>query len=89
MLKLQYFIHPRQTTNIGKDPDGGKDWGPEEKGVTQSKMAGWHNQLKGHEFEQTLGDNEGPRSLAHCRPWGLKGSDVTEQLKYSNNHDKS
>ena len=29
-------------------------------------MAGWHHQLNGHEFEQTLGDNEGQGSLACC-----------------------
>ena len=43
----------------GKDPDAGKDWGQEEKGVTKDKMAGWHRQLNGLEFEQTLGDSEG------------------------------
>ena len=33
---------------IGKDPDAGKDWGQEEKGVTEDKMAGWHLWLNGH-----------------------------------------
>ena len=31
----------------GKDPDAGRDWGPEEKGTTEDKMAGWHHQLDG------------------------------------------
>ena len=35
---------------IGKDPDLGKDWGQEEKGMTEDEMAGWHHQLDGHEF---------------------------------------
>ena len=35
---------------IGKDPDAGKDWGQEKKGVTEDEMAGWHHQLKGHEW---------------------------------------
>ena len=35
---------------IGKDPDVGKDWGQEEKGMTEDEMAGWHHQLDGHEF---------------------------------------
>ena len=35
----------------GKDPDAGKDWRQEEKGVTEGKMVGWHHQLNGHEFE--------------------------------------
>ena len=38
----------------GKDPDNGKDWGHEEKGATEDEMLGWHYQLKGYEFEQTL-----------------------------------
>ena len=32
------------------DPDAGKDWGQEEKGMTEDKMVGWHHQLDGHEF---------------------------------------
>ena len=36
---------------IGKDPDAGKDWGQEEKGMTKHKMVGWHHWLNGHEFE--------------------------------------
>ena len=36
---------------IGKDPDAGKDWRQEEKGVTEGKMVGWHHQLNGHESE--------------------------------------
>ena len=35
---------------IGKDPDAGKDWGQEEKGVTKNEMVGWHHQLNGHKF---------------------------------------
>ena len=35
----------------GKDPDAGKDWGQEEKRMTEVEMVGWHHQLKGHEFE--------------------------------------
>ena len=36
---------------FGKNPDAGKDWGQEEKGMTEDEMAGWHHQLDGHEFE--------------------------------------
>ena len=32
----------------GKDPDAGKDWGQEEKEVTEDEMAGWHHRLNGH-----------------------------------------
>ena len=47
---------------IRKDPDAGKDWGQEEKKVTETRMMGWHHWLSGHEFEQTLGDSEGQGS---------------------------
>ena len=43
-------------------------------------MVGWHHQLNGHEFEQTLGDSEGQGSLACCSPWGCKELDTTEGL---------
>ena len=36
---------------IGEDPDAGRDWGQEEKGMTEVELAGWHNWLDGHEFE--------------------------------------
>ena len=50
-------------------------------------MVGWHHQINGHEFEQTQEDGEGQGSLACCRPWGRKESDVTKQLNNSNNKD--
>ena len=43
-------------------------------------MVGGHHQLNGHEFEQAPGDGEGQESQVCCSPWGLKGSDTTEQL---------
>ena len=45
---------------------------------TEDEMVGWHHQLNGHEFEQTLGDDEGQRSLVCCGPQGHKESDVTQ-----------
>ena len=36
---------------IGKDSDAGKDWGQEEKGMTEDEIVGWHHQLNGYEFE--------------------------------------
>ena len=36
---------------VGKDPDAGKDWRQEEKGMTEDELVGWHHQLNGHEFE--------------------------------------
>ena len=49
---------------IGKDPDAGKDWGQEEKGMTEAEMVGWHHQLNEHQFEQALGVGDGLGSLA-------------------------
>ena len=51
---------------IGKDSDAGKDWGQEEKGMTEDEMVGWHHWLNGCEFEQTPGDGEGLGSLAYA-----------------------
>ena len=65
---------------IGKDPDAGKDWGQEEKGMTEDKMVGWHHQLNGHEFEQAPGDSEGQGNLVWCNPWGPKELEMTEWL---------
>ena len=35
---------------IGKNSDARRDWGQEEKGMTEDKMAGWHHRLDGCEF---------------------------------------
>ena len=56
----------------GKDPDAGKDW--------RQKKIRYHHWFNGHEFEQTLGDSEGQRSLACYNAWVHKESDTTEQL---------
>ena len=62
---------------IGKDPNAGKDWRQEKKGITEDEIIGWHHWLIGHEFEQTLGDGEGQGSLACWRPWDHKVLDIT------------
>ena len=68
---------------IGKDSDAGRDWGQEEKGMTQDEMAGWHHWLNGRETEWTpgLGDEQG--GLACCSPGGHKESDTTERLNWT------
>ena len=43
--KLQYFGHLMQSWLIGKHHDAGRDWGQEEKGTAEDKMAGWHDCL--------------------------------------------
>ena len=54
-----------------KEPDTGKDWG-QEKGTTEDKMAEWHQQLNGYEFEQALGVGEGQGGLVCCYLWGRR-----------------
>ena len=70
---------------IGKDPDAGKDWGQEEKGMTEDETVGWHHWLNRHKFEQTPGDSEGQGSLECCSSWGCKESDMTWQMKSNSN----
>ena len=64
----------------GKDPDSGKDWRQEEKGMTEDGVVGWHHWLNGHEFEQAPGVHDGQGSLACCSLWGhrVKHDWVTE-----------
>ena len=47
-LKFQYFGHLIRRANSLALRDVGKDWGQEEKGVTEDDMVGWHHQLNGH-----------------------------------------
>ena len=54
----------------GNDPDAGKDWRQEEKGMTEDKMVGWHHRLSGHEFGWTPGVGDGQGGLACCCSWG-------------------
>ena len=68
---------------IGKDPDAGRDWGQEEKGMTEDEMAGWHPRLDGHEFEWTPGVGGGQGGLECCDSWVRKESDTTEQLNWT------
>ena len=56
----------------GKDPDAGKDWRQEKKEMTEDEIVGWHHQINGHEFEQSLRDGKWQGSLACCSPWGLQ-----------------
>ena len=67
------FLWPPDVRNWlnGKDPDAGKDW-RQEVGMMEDEMVEWHHQLKGHEFQQVLGNSEGQGSLVCCSPWVQK-----------------
>ena len=67
-------LWPRDMKNwlIWKDPNAGKDWRQEEKGMIENEMVGWHHWLNGREFEQALGVGDGQESLACCSPWVTK-----------------
>ena len=56
--------------------------------MTEDEMVGWHHQLNGHKFEQTLGHGEGQGSLVCCSPWGLKEAARTEQPDNNSNNYK-
>ena len=49
-LKLQYFGHLMRSVDSLEKTDAGRDWGQEEKGMTEYEMARWHHRLDGHEF---------------------------------------
>ena len=68
---------------IGKDPDAGRDWGQEDKGTTEDEMAGWHHRLNGPGFGWTPGVSDGQGGLACCDSQGLKESDTTERLNWT------
>ena len=60
--------HDMKNWLIWKDPDAGKDWRQEEKGMTEDEIVGWHHWLNGQ------------GSLVCCSPWGHKELDTTEWL---------
>ena len=68
---------------IRKDPDAGKDWRREEKGMTEDEMVGRHHWFNGHECEQAPGVGDGQGSLACCSLWGSKELDTTEWLNWN------
>ena len=67
----------------GQDSDAGRDWGQEEKGMTEDEMAGWHHWLDGRESEWTPGVDDGQGGLACCDSWGRKESDTIERVNWA------
>ena len=85
MLKLKLpILWPPDAKKwlIWKDPDAGKNWKQEVKGMTEDEMVEWHHQPDGHEFEQAPGVGDGQGSLVCCCPWGHKESYTTERLNW-------
>ena len=71
---------------IWKYPDAGKDWGQEEKGMTE--WDGWMASLTQWTWVwATPGGSEGQGILACCSPWGHKESDRTEQMNWTETLD--
>ena len=67
-----------------KAPDAGKDWGQEEKGMTEDEMFGWHHWLNGHGFGWTPGVGDGQGGLACCGSWGRRvGHDWVTELNWT------
>ena len=71
---------------IRKDPNAGKDWRQEEKGMTEDEMVGWHHWFNGHALEQAPGDGKGHWSLVCWTPWGCKESDITSDWTKTTNY---
>ena len=57
---------------IWKDPDAGKDWRQEQKGMMEYEMVGWHHWLDGHKFEQARAVGDGHGGLTCWSPWDCK-----------------
>ena len=68
---------------IGKDSVAGRDWGQEEKWMTEDEMAGWHHWLDGRESGCTPGVADGQGGLVCCYSWGCKESNMTERLNWT------
>ena len=75
-LKFQPFGHLTWTANFwGKNLDGEKDWGQNEKETKNMRQL-----FNGHELVKLSGDSEWQGSLVCCIPWCHKELDMTEWL---------
>ena len=50
-LELQYFGYLMRRVDSLEKTDAGREWGQEEKGMTEDEMVGWHHLLDGRESE--------------------------------------
>ena len=92
-LKLQYFGHlvwkanslEKSVPDSECTSDSGKDWGQEKNGATEDETVKWHHWLNGHEFEQTVRDNEGQGTEVHGVEkvrHNLENSAITTSSRY-------
>ena len=82
-LKLTLCPPDVKSWLIWKDPDAGRDWGQEKKGMMEDEMAGWHHWLNGHGIGWTPGAGDGQGGLACCGSRGRKESDTAERLNWT------
>ena len=82
-LKLQHFNHLMWRVDSLEKTDAGRDWGQEEKGMTEDEIAGWHYRLDRHESEWTVRVGDGQGGLGCWDSWGRKKSDTTELLNWT------
>ena len=83
ILKLKLWPPDMKSWFIWKDPDAWKNWGQQEKGMTEDEMVGWHHWLNRHGFGWTLGVGDGQGGLACCSSWGCKELNTTERLNWT------
>ena len=77
------FWPPKAKSQLtGKDSDGGKDWGQEEKRAAEDKTVGWCHWLNGYEFEQAPGYSQDREARCGCSSWSCRaGHDLTTEQK--------
>ena len=63
----------KTTTTTKNFSNAGKNWGQEEKRDTEDEIVGWHHQLNGREFEQTLGYSDRTEKPGVLESMGLQG----------------
>ena len=51
--------------------------------MTEDETVGWHHWLNGRKFEEASGIGDGQGCLMFWSPWGLKESDMTEWLNWT------
>ena len=93
-LKLQYFGHLMWRVDSLEKTHDGRNWGQEEKGMTEDEMAGWHHWLDRHEFGWTPGVHRRPgvlwfmgsQRVRHDWATELNWTELKTNTKYHNDN---